>query len=166
MDLLKFDGCNSGTLELLAEGGYGLGAALHHGVGLFCRPRVGSRELLFPEHTHLRDLFTKAGRRFCSQAQDCCWLKWFFHLFSLLELLLVCTAWKSSFLTPESASWQAQKPQLHTEQRLSSSAVPVRESSKFHTLTLNPFGEAVSMRISLKLEQLLSAAEVLLTEEK
>lgn len=37
VDLLKFDGCNSGTLELLAEGRCGRKAALCHRVGIFCR---------------------------------------------------------------------------------------------------------------------------------
>lgn len=82
VDLLKFDGCNSGTLELLAEGRCGLEAALQweYSAGSSnSRPRVGSRELFFPEHTYLRDLLTKAGMKLCSQGQDskCCWPKCF-----------------------------------------------------------------------------------------
>lgn len=43
------------------------------------RPSVSSRELVFPHHTHCRDLFTKAGVRLYSQAQgkECCWPKCF-----------------------------------------------------------------------------------------
>lgn len=51
-------------------------------------------------------------------------------------------------------------PQLLTQQRLYPSAVPLLESSKCFThLTLNPFGEAMSPQISLKLEQLVSAVK-------
>ncbi|PKU33389.1 alpha-galactosidase a [Limosa lapponica baueri] len=51
VDLLKFDGCNSGSLELLAEGRGGPERALrweYSAESSSSRPRVGSRELLFP----------------------------------------------------------------------------------------------------------------------
>lgn len=66
VDLLKFDGCNSDSLDLLAEGRHGLKAAVPMGGNVLqaaavLGPASGSRDSLFPEHTHLRDLLTKAN---------------------------------------------------------------------------------------------------------
>lgn len=92
VDLLKFDGCNSESLDLLAEGRHGLKAAIPMAGNILqaaaiLGPASGSRDSLLPEHTHLRDLLTKANLRLCSQGQgvECCCIR-FFYLLSLLEL--------------------------------------------------------------------------------
>lgn len=180
VDLLKFDGCNSGTLELLAEGRCGFKAALCHRVEYSAgssnaRPRVGSRELLFPEPTHLRDLLTKASTGLCAQGQGskCCWPKClspvqppgaFIGVHSLKkqlshtrDLIMPITETPTVY---SGGSLCRLLPQLLMQQRLCLSAVPLLESSKHFThLTLNPFGEAMSTWISLRLEQLVSAVK-------
>lgn len=87
MDLLKFDGCNSDSLELLSEGRQGLKAAIPMGGNILqaaaiAGPASGSRDSLFPDHTHLRDLLTKANLRLCSQGQgvEFCCVKCFYLL--------------------------------------------------------------------------------------
>lgn len=93
VDLLKFDGCNSDSLEQLAEGRHGPNAAIPAGGNILqaaaiLGPASSSRDSLFPElFPHLRDLLTKANLRLWSQAQgvECCCVKCF-YLPSLLEL--------------------------------------------------------------------------------